>query len=233
MIGSFDGHKFTPDIPKSDAKPTPASLKLRGQRGKGFYAAQTFSDIPASDGRRIQIGWLQTPSPGMPFSQSMSVPLELRLLSTPEGPRLSRLPIRELESLRTSSARFDVFELKPNAPRTEKAGELLDIRLEFEPVQTGDVELNVRGIPIRYDSKHQELIVNGIKVPAPLRNGKQRLIVLADRNSYEVFASDGLTYVPFPIIPDDNNQTVTLSAEGGPAKITAFEIHQLKSIWAR
>jgi sucrose-6-phosphate hydrolase SacC (GH32 family) len=48
MVGTFDGATFTPETPK-----------LKGHRGRGFYAAQTFSDIPAADGRRIQIGWLQ------------------------------------------------------------------------------------------------------------------------------------------------------------------------------
>jgi len=52
-IGRFDGTKFTPE-----------TRKLPGHRGQGFYAAQTFSDIPASDGRRIQIGWFQTETKG-------------------------------------------------------------------------------------------------------------------------------------------------------------------------
>ena len=234
MIGTFDGTKFTPDEIKADRDAAPEPFKLRGQRGKGFYAAQTFSDIPASDGRRIQIGWFQTPSPGMPFNQSMSVPLELKLLSTPEGPRLSRLPIKELESLWSSSSeKVEPFELKPDAPRTDKGGEPLDVRVEFDPAGASELELIVRGVSIRYDAQQQELIANGIKAPAPLRNGKQRLIVLADRNSFEVFASDGLTYVPFAIIPEEKDQAVTLSAKGGAAKVTAFDVHQMKSIWNR
>jgi len=233
MIGTFDGERFTPDIPNVDGKHTPESLKLKGHRGKGFYAAQTFSDIPASDGRRIQIGWFQTPSPGMPFNQSMSVPLELKLLSTPDGPRLSRLPIKELESLRMSNETTEPFDLKPEAARTDRGGELLDVRLEFETAHATTVELNVRGVLIRYDAQQQELVANGIKAPAPLRNGKQKLIILADRNSFEVFASDGLTYVPLAIIPEERDRSVTLSATGGAARITAFDIHQLKSIWTR
>lgn len=221
MIGAFDGKKFTPD-----------GLKLRGHRGRGFYAAQTFSDLSASDGRRIQIGWLQTPSPKMPFDQSMSVPLELKLISTFEGPRLARSPVKELESLRVASKKMGAFELKPEATVVIKAGELLDVRLEFDLGKATEVELNVRGVSIRYDVENQELAVNDLKVRTPLRAGKQTLTVLSDCNSFEIFASDGLIYVPLPIIAKDENRSVALSAKGGAAKIMAFEIHQLKSIWS-
>lgn len=68
--------------------------KLPGHRGKGFYAAQTFSHDPK--GRTVQIGWFQTATPGMPFNQSMTVPLELSLKTTAEGPRLAWRPVEEL-----------------------------------------------------------------------------------------------------------------------------------------
>ena len=47
MVGAFDGEKFTPE-----------TKMIKGHRGRGFYAAQTFSDAPK--GRVIQIGWLQS-----------------------------------------------------------------------------------------------------------------------------------------------------------------------------
>src|SRR5207249_7571355 len=63
-VGRFDGTTFTPAIPKRP-----------GHRGRGFYAAQTFSqDL---QGRVVQIGWLQTTTPGMPFNQGMSLPMSL------------------------------------------------------------------------------------------------------------------------------------------------------------
>jgi sucrose-6-phosphate hydrolase SacC (GH32 family) len=219
MIGRFDGKVFTPETPK-----------LKGHLGKGFYAAQTFSDIPASDGRRIMIGWFQTPSPGMAFNQSMTVPLELKLLTTPEGPRLSFAPVKELESLRESSKKIGPIELKPgDDPLTGMKGELLDIRLEFEPGEAKEVELTVHGASIRLDAAGGQWLVNGHKAPA--RGGKQRLTVLVDKNSLEIFAGDGLTYIPFPFIPKDSDQGVRISAKGGAAKIDSLEIHRLTSSW--
>ena len=59
--------------------------------GKNRYAAQTFNDIPAADGRRIQIAWMNGGQyPGMPFNQQMSFPVSLTLRTFPEGVRLCR-----------------------------------------------------------------------------------------------------------------------------------------------
>ena len=77
----------------------PETPKLPGHRGRGFYAAQTFSHDPR--GRVVQIGWFQTTTPGMPFNQGMSLPLALSLRATPEGPRLAWQPVEELKALRS------------------------------------------------------------------------------------------------------------------------------------
>jgi len=224
MIGAFDGKEFKPEL-----------LKLRGHMGKGFYAAQTFGDIPASDGRRIMIGWLQTPSPGMSFNQSMSVPLELKLLTTPEGLRMSYTPVKELETLRETSKHIGPTTLKEGADALAgiDAGELLDIRLTFEPGDASDVDLNVHGATIHFDARERTIAVNGHKAPSPVRDGKQRLIVLADRNSLEVFGADGLSYLPCPYIPKPGDRTLTLTARGGAATIESLDVHNLRSSWNR
>jgi sucrose-6-phosphate hydrolase SacC (GH32 family) len=221
-LGTFDGEKFIAETPK-----------LPGVRSDAFYAAQTYSDIPASDGRRIQIGWLRAPSPGMPFNQCMTVPLELKLMTTPEGVRLARLPVAELAKLRSGTKELGIFSLNagdPN-PLAKVSGERLELRAEFEPGAAGEVDFNLRGLSVSYDAAHQELIVNGHRAPAPLRGGRQRLIVYVDRTASEVFASDGLTYVPLPFLPKAADQNLSVQVKGGSAKFDALKIYQLKSIW--
>ena len=222
MVGSFDGTTFTPETPK-----------LPGHRGKGFYAAQTFSDIPANDGRRIQVGWFQTETRGMPFNQSMTIPLELKLTATSAGPRLTWTPVKELASLRAKSHRFDTVALQPGVanPLAGVKAELVELRAEFQPDDATEVVFTVRGAEIVYDTKNQEIVVNGHRAPARLRDGKQRLILYADRTSLEVFAADGLTYLPFPINLDPNNTSLSVFAKGGKAEIKSLEIHELKSSW--
>lgn len=220
-VGAFDGTTFTAE-----------ATKLPGPRGSGFYAPQTFNDAP--HGRRIQIGWFQTATPGMPFNQSMSLSLELHLVTTPAGPRLTWEPVKELASLRAKSHKHGPFTLSEGAanPLSAEHGELLELRAEFEPPASGQVTLSVRGVPIVYDAETQEIVVNGHRAPAPLRDGKQRLTIYVDRTGLEVFAAGGLTFVPVPINlkPDDTNLAV--SVKGGPAKFRHLDVYQLRSAWA-
>ena len=67
--------------------------------------------------------------------------------------------------------------------------------------------------------------------PAPLRDGHQRLIILTDRTNFTVWASDGLAYVPLPIIAKPAELGVELTASGGSVAIHSLEAHELKSIW--
>ncbi|MEX2141906.1 MAG: hypothetical protein WD894_21755 [Pirellulales bacterium] len=57
---------------------------------------------------------------------------------------------------------------------------------------------NIRGVTVSYDPKKQELSVAGHRASAPLVGGKQWLSIYCDRTGLEVFASDGLCYVPMP-----------------------------------
>jgi fructan beta-fructosidase len=210
-IGTFDGATFTPEL-----------SKLTDVRGIGFYAAQTFSDLP--NNRRIQIGWSQAPSPGMSFNQLQTLPCELTLRTTANGARLRREPVKEIEVLRdgpnqaTSLANF--------------RAELIELQAEFEPGQETKLEFILRGARIAYDSNKQEIIVNGRHAPAPLVNGKQKLTVFVDRTMLEVFASDGFTYVPMPFIPkpDDQSASVNLHDAGDATKLL-LHVYKLKSSW--
>jgi sucrose-6-phosphate hydrolase SacC (GH32 family) len=222
LVGSFDGERFTPQTPK-----------LPGHRGRGFYAAQTFSDLPAGDGRRIQIGWLQAESPRMPFNQAMSVPLELKLVSTDAGPRLTWAPIRELDCLRGKATRMAPGTLQPGDinPLAGATGELCDVVAVLEPGKATEVAFTVRGVPVVYDVARQELVVNGHRAPAPLRAGKLDLRILTDRTAFEVFAGGGLTYVPLPVLPRPENRSVRVAVQGGPVRVHSLAAYEMQSMW--
>jgi sucrose-6-phosphate hydrolase SacC (GH32 family) len=221
MVGAFDGTRFTPETPK-----------LPGHRGRGFYAAQTYSDAPQD--RRIQIGWGQMPSPGMPFNQMMCFPCDLKLRGTPEGPRLTWQPVAELLGLREFTRSVPPAALAPGAnPLAGFEAELVEVEARIEPPAAGAVGFKVRGQTVRYDTKTGELAVNDLKVPVPLKDDRLDLRILCDRTSLEVFAQEGFIYIPMPVIPKADDRLVALFAEGGEAKIHGLAAHRLKNIWPR
>lgn len=192
-VGGFDGVRFAAE-----------QQRLAGQRGRGFYAAQSFSDVP--DGRRILIGWWQTETRGMPFNQSMTVPLELGLRETMEGVRLTFAPVRELLSLRGGVHSLGELSLRPGMrnPLEGLEGELWDVELEFEPGEARSVVLTVRDVVVEYDVERQELVVGGQRAAAPL-----------------------------PVNVNSQNRRLHLEARGGTALVHGAEVYELRSAWQR
>lgn len=221
-IGNFDGKVFKPE-----------TERLNGQRGRDFYAAQTYSNEPK--GRRIEIGWWRTHTDreGMNFNQSMSIPLELKLERRTEGLRLIRRPVKELEALRNKTYSYGKMKLKDNSanPLSSLDIELAEIRLEFEPGTAKEVVLNVRGVPVIYNAVKQELTIDGVTASAPLQKGKQKLIIYADRTGLEVFAGDGLLFMPVNINIKPEIRSLSISARGGTASVSDLKVYRLESIW--
>ncbi len=221
-IGSFDGIRFTEE-----------EKRLQNQHGRDFYAAQTFSDEPA--GRRIEIGWWRTHTDkgDMPFNQSMSLPLEHKLVKTPGGIRLTRMPVKEVETLRARVYKPGNTAIKENGanPLKDISLELAELRMEITPGRATEIILDVRGVPVTYDVANQQLMVDGVKAPAALQNGKLKLLVFADRTGLEIFVNDGLVFMPININIDNGNRSLSLTAKGGSARVSGIEVYELKSIW--
>lgn len=172
MVGTFEGEKFDPE-----------TKILKGNAGKGFYAAQTFSDAPKK--RIVQMGWLQAPSPGMAFNQAMSLRLELGLKTTPEGPRLTRTPVKELDALRSKSRSWDAREYKAGeSTAKEFGGSQWEVRGTFQPDDAARFELGVGGAVLSYDAKANELKLGDHKVEVPLREGRLSIRLYIDRKAH-------------------------------------------------
>lgn len=220
MVGSFDGTTFKPETPK-----------LPGQRGRGYYAAQTFNDEPQR--RRVRLGWLWTDAPGTPFTQSMSLPSEHRLVRTPEGLRLTWSPVRELETLREETYLSGDRTVAPDDanPLAKVDTDLLEIRAAFAPGKTGKVTFTVRGVPVVYDAAKSELTVQDRRIAAPPADGKMDLTLYADRLSLEVYANGGLIYVPLPVDFKPDDRGAGLKVERGKVAFERLDAYRLRSAW--
>jgi len=219
LIGRFDGKTFT-------AESGPHALN----RGNCFYASQTFNGAP--DGRRIQIAWGTTGMPGMPFNQMMDFPVDLTLHETDEGLRLFVVPVREIAALHQDGKQWKDVVLQPGTnPLSGLSGELFHIRAEFETGDAGAFGVTVRGIPVTYDAKAEQLTCRGCSVPLKPENGRVRLELLADRTTLEVFANHGRVYMPIGVIAPEANRSLEVFIRAGTTTMRSLEVWPLKSTW--
>lgn len=177
------------------------------------------------------MGWFQTATPGMSFNQSMTIPLELGLKSTASGPRLTFLPIGELRGLRKSFRSYfakDLAELN-NSPIQCEAKGAIELRVRFNEGVTGKSQFTVRGIQVVVDFDRKELLVHDHT--AKLADVPQEeLILYVDRHGLEVFASEGLCYLPLPMIASRDNYEVRIEVQNAK-QIEELQVFELKSIW--
>jgi fructan beta-fructosidase len=221
LIGRFDGRRF-------ETESGPHTLHF----GNCFYASQTYSDIPPEDGRRILVGWGQINLPNMPFNQMMTFPVVLTLRQTESGPRLFTFPIKEIESLRSTTYSWSPRQLEAgDDPLYRVQGELFDIEAEFAPDGAAELGLTIRGVPVTYNIQKQELSCLDKRAPLALKEGKLRLRMLVDRVSIEIFANDGEVYMPMGFIPNEHDKSITLFVRGGEANLSLLNVHELRSIW--
>jgi len=232
LLGSFDGHAFEPE---TDV--------LQAEQGANGYAAQTWSDIPADDGRRIQISWMRGGRyPAMPFNQQMSFPVELTLRTLPEGIRLCREPVREIELLHAGTRTWPAGDLAAMAAEQFQQrfasgaissytvtdlreaeswlvladeGDLFDVRMVIEVEQGKGFTIEVQGHSVVYDAEAQTLCCLGKTSALRTIDGRVSLQLLIDRTSLEIFGNQGEVSMSFCYLPAAANHRLAMKSDGG------------------
>lgn len=223
MIGQFNGAEFTPE-----------SEKLSGNSGAGFYAAQSFTEMPAGDTRRVRMGWAIMNMPGMPFNQMMFFPTELTLRTLPAGVRLCAEPVDEITNAVVNTYSWTNLALSPGAnPLAGIRGQLFDVRAEFTPGSAQTISFNLCGVEVTYSPVAQEITCRGITRSLPSVNGIVKLQMITDRQSVEIFGSSGQLYMPIgstSYLPANN--LLTLTSQGAVTLFKSLTVNKLKSIWS-
>jgi levanase/fructan beta-fructosidase len=222
LAGVFDGVQFVPET-------GPLVLDC----GANYYAMQTFSDIPAPDGRRVQIAWMAGGVyPDMPFNQQMSVPSVLTLHRLPEGLRLFRNPVVEIEALRSGAREWRGLNVAPGEnPLSEIEGDLFDLIAEIDCRDAAGFGFRIRGEEIRYSAADRTLLCQGRSAVLDGRSESVRLRILIDRTSIEIFVNGGRIAMAFCFTPPPSDLSLEFVAEGSPVYIRSLELHTLRSIW--
>jgi len=246
FLGNFDGRAFTPD--QAYDEPTYVDF------GKDFFAGVTFTDAPAN--RRILVGWTNdwayardVPT-GTTWRGNFAVPRELSLRRTPQGLALVQQPVPELRQLGKEAVRLKNQALRPGPAGYEVPfrGESYDLELTLKPGLARMLALNVlqgeaERTTLRYDVARQELTLDRTHsgnvafnplfastvetAHVPLQNGQLQLRVLVDKSVVEVFAQDGQTTLTDLVFPKEHTGRISLTADGGPAQLSALRLTDL------
>lgn len=230
LIGAFDGSSFTPE-----------SAKMKSDFGNNYYATQTWSNIPADDGRTLQIAWMKDGKfPDMPFNGQMSFPCELSLTKFNAGYKLVRKPVKEIAKLHGKRYQWERKNLIPglNDNMLKKvSGDCLHIIADFD-IKTSDsfgfmVRRNRKseGSEILFNVKRGTLSVMGSTVEIETPNNALSLEILIDRSSIEVFVNGGQTVISNCFVPVEGANSIALFTNGGELGIEKLDIYKLNSVW--
>lgn len=262
FIGRFDGTQFVADrdslIPPRPGRSASESAHWFDY-GPDYYAAVSWSDVPASDGRRLWLGWMSNweyggDVPTSPWRSAMSIPREVGLSRTAEGIRLVQKPAREMESLRDRHFAFksgDVSEANAWLKERHVQGDQLELMVEFAPRSSGtegvkvlksDTEATVIGVDRQRGRAFVDRTQSGnvtfhqkfsgvYDAPLAVHEGRVKLHLFVDASSVEVFVNDGERVFTSLVYPSAASRGVEFFGSMTSARITSLNVWTLKSIW--
>ncbi|HRP57233.1 glycoside hydrolase family 32 protein [Agriterribacter sp.] len=221
-VGDFNGKKFTVEQDLTDY-----------DRGGAFYASQLYENIPAKDGRQIQVAWARVSAPGMPFNQCMAFPVALKLKKKYNTYLLCPSPVEEIKTLHKNSHVYKDIVLDQNnsAFVAAEKGEVLNIVAVFERGDSRQFGLSINGYEITYDNRNEHL--NNITYPQ--EGDILKMEVIVDKTIAEVFINDGELYFVKPLDAVNGKQEIKAFAKGLTENrktiLKKLEVHGLKSVW--
>jgi len=164
--------------------------------------------------------------PEMPFNQQVSFPCQLTLRSTPNGPRIFREPIKEIELLHHGQDSWTNRTLRTGEVLPlEPSGRLFHLRAEVSISAGARLIFNLRGIPVILTSK----TIESGTAPASVSDQIKMVEILVDRTSVEVFVNHGEISSTRFILPHENG--IAMKAEGGSVNLQSLTVCPLTSAW--
>jgi fructan beta-fructosidase len=221
--------------------------------GRDYYATVSFANAP--DGRRVMLGWMNNwdyanDIPTGSWRSANTLPRDVRLVSTPEGPRLAQQVVPEFAQLE-QTARAYTDALRPIADGSEElpvSGDVVRIDAVLRPGGADAVGLSVLGdaeasTRIGYDTASGRLFVDRRDsgstafhpafaslddAPVALReDGTVAITAYVDRASVEVFTADGRTTITDQVFPNAGADAIGLWADGDGATLESLTVTPL------
>ena len=221
MIGAFDGKKFSPESGKHYYATGTA------------YAAQTYTNIPGSDGRRIQIAWGRINHPGTPIHGMMLLPVELTLRTTKNGVRMFSYPIIEVESLYADEAAWTSLTTEDANKYLNQFNDAdgLHIRTTIKLSHATSAGLNFyEQRLLDYDMNFN--LINGVFYsPEDMTGMEITADIFIDRTSVEVFIDNGAYSYSMEKRQLSGKREGFYFWGGHDIEIKDLYVHRMRSIW--
>ena len=166
----------------------------------------------------------------MNFNQGMTIPQELKLIQTSQGPRLAHVPLMPPvnDGPLVLHIPFDASSIKlPDA--VSFRCDITASNLSNDAVIGGVF----RGIDIRYDAASQKLTIGKAVLNWPTDNNRFHLILFMDTTAVECFSGDGLNYGVVACRPAINTVQSTVNVFKGTAADKSAHFTKFRSIWKR
>ena len=215
LIGRFDGNQFVPEMEQ-----------LRLNWGNGFYAAQSFYDLP--DGRRIRTAFVNTVIPGMPFGCCMNIPQEMHLEKVNGLLRLCAWPVREVEKLYLNTQQFGACSVEEGMPFVHPVhSKACDVTLKM--AAGSSFRVNLYGMEIAYDHEQGVLRCGEKEAPVQCTDGAVELRLIFDTVYTEIYADKGSVFMGMTYIQDSNLNRLSILAK--KAEMLALTVSELGAFY--
>ncbi|WP_295894072.1 glycoside hydrolase family 32 protein [uncultured Vibrio sp.] len=246
FIGDFDGETFV--------NHNHPELVLWLDFGRDYYATQSFSDIPAEDGRRIVSTWMSNHQyslelPTQAFRSSMTMPRELFLFESKSGLRVGQRFVKELNK----AFGIDSHELQPideqaiiiysqqdvmkfSAEVSLDGAQALHMNLyqdnpayfEFKCVEGGVEVHSVRRGQFGTE-RIDEYFPHDYRVTLPI-NTEFQVEVLIDRGSVELLINRGAFSFTNLVYAKETQASVSLSVDSGTLGLSNVEVSSVVGV---
>ncbi len=217
--------------------------------GRDYYASVSYFGTPS--GSRIMQGWMNNwqyaeDIPTSTWRSSMSLPREVTLTSTPEGPRLSQRVVEQLDGQLDTAAAQTRSGIELDGPvDLDLAGEVVKIDAVLRPGDAEQAGITVfgdaeSGTHIGYDTESGRVFVDrrnsgnvGFHPAFPsiedapvalAEDGTVTLELYLDRASVELFTDDGRVTITDQVFPNAGADAITGWSTGGVAVLESITV---------
>ena len=226
--------------------------------GRDNYAGVTFSDIPATDGRRLFMGWMSNWDyaqvvPTEKWRSAKTLPRTLNLVKNKEGYRIISQPIEELEKLRVQSSNIEFFSLSGKKEIAQKISPTLSevILMVEKPAINSKFGIRLSNslgeiYQIGFDAAKNNFFSDRTKAgksvfsekfatkihlaPRISTDSTVKLHLFFDKASAELFADDGSVVITDIFFPNEDFDKMELFSEGAAITIKG-KVFELNGIW--